>query len=151
MPPSESLRRGAEATTPRPSGSFGRAQHVRKRVEFQEIQAAGRRVTTPHFALVVYGRAPAAAARLGITVSRRAGNAVRRNRAKRLIREAFRATRELWPDDVDLVVVVRRAPQGMKLAEVVAEWEGAARTIRRRIQEARKDRYQRQSGLAQRR
>jgi ribonuclease P protein component len=139
----------AEASAARPAGTFGRAQRVRKRLEFQEIQAGGRRVTTAHFALVVYGRATAAGARLGITASRKVGNAVRRNRAKRLIREAFRATRELWPDDVDLVVLVRRAPQGMKLAEVVAEWQGAARTIRRRIREARKDRDRRQSALAQ--
>ena len=37
-----------------------------------------------------------APARLGITASRRVGGAVVRNRAKRLVREAFRATPELW-------------------------------------------------------
>lgn len=132
-----------------PSGSFRPAQRVRKRAEFQEIQSNGRRVTTAHFALVLYGRARGQGARLGITASRRAGNAVQRNRAKRLIREAFRATQKLWPDDVDVVVVVRRTPEGLKLADVVAEWSDAARAIRRRVQEARKDRDQRQSALAQ--
>lgn len=77
--------------------------------------------------------------RLGITVSRKVGNAVVRNRAKRLIREAFRATRSLWPADVDLVVIVKRGPADAKLADVIAEWMASEKAIERRIQESRKD------------
>lgn len=106
-------------------------------------------MTTPHFALVLHGRAAGSGPRLGITASRKTGNAVRRNRAKRLIREAFRATRGLWPEDMDVVVVVRRPLGDLRLAEVVAEWESAAPAIRRRVREARKDRDRRQSALAQ--
>jgi len=43
--------------------------------------------------------------RLGISVPRRIGNAVRRNRWKRLIREAFRKTRLRLPAGLDVVVV----------------------------------------------
>src|SRR5947209_6667594 len=46
-------------------------------------------------------------ARLGLSVSRRVGNAVRRGRIKRLLREAFRLTRHELPGAYDLVVVVR--------------------------------------------
>ena len=49
--------------------------------------------------------------RLGLSVSRRVGNAVKRSRIKRLLREAFRLTRCTWPTleghGYDLVVVVR--------------------------------------------
>lgn len=48
------------------------------------------------------------APRLGITASRKVGNAVWRNRAKRWIREWFRKTKELLPRGLTLVVVVRR-------------------------------------------
>jgi ribonuclease P protein component len=82
-------------------------------------------------------------ARIGLTVSRKVGNAVVRNRAKRLLREAFRATRDLWPDDLDFVVIVRRVSPGMRLVDVVQEWRRAERTIRRRVVEARKDREKR--------
>lgn len=67
--------------------------------------------------------------RLGITATRRVGNAAVRNRAKRLVREAFRATRDLWPDGIDLVVIVRWMEPSVNLAMVEREWRGAARAI----------------------
>jgi ribonuclease P protein component len=124
---------------------------VRRRREFQRIQSEGRRVTTPHFLLLLWVSAPTggelAPARLGITASRRVGGAVVRNRAKRLVREAFRATPELWFSGLSLVVVVRSALVDMRLGDVVAEWQAAERAIRRRSVEARRDRDQ--SPLAQ--
>jgi ribonuclease P protein component len=71
-------------------------------------------------------------ARLGITASRRIGNSVARSRAKRLVREAFRATSELFPPELDLVVIVRRPLGDLKLPAVVEEWRAAASAIRRR-------------------
>ena len=46
-------------------------------------------------------------ARLGISISRRVGTAVRRNRIKRLLREAFRLEQRAMPAGVDLIVQVR--------------------------------------------
>jgi ribonuclease P protein component len=127
-------------------GRFPAAHRIRKRPEFQRIQANGRGVRTTHFVLLLHARDPAAKqteARLGVTVSRKVGSAVVRNRAKRLVREAFRATRDLWPADIDLVVIVRSAGSGLGLEQVVAEWRKAASSLRRRAQEARKDREKR--------
>jgi ribonuclease P protein component len=106
-------------------------------------------VTTPHFVLLMYAASsPGAAPRLGVTASRRIGPSVIRNRAKRLIREAFRATPELWEAGVDLVVIARRPPSKLKLADVVEEWRNVAKPIRRRAREALKDRETRETSLA---
>ena len=79
-----------------PVGRFPPAQRLQKRLEFQTAQSAGRKAILPHFVLLLYARAESGEARLGIVASRRVGTAVIRNRAKRLVREAFRATRHLF-------------------------------------------------------
>lgn len=113
---------------------------MRKRREYRQIQTEGLRVSLSHFVLIVAARPPAEGteARLGVTASRKIGGAVQRNRAKRLVKEAFRATRRLFPTDIDLVVIVRTGLGDMKLAEVVAEWEAASSLIARRIEGARR-------------
>jgi ribonuclease P protein component len=45
--------------------------------------------------------------RIGLSVSRQVGNAVLRNRWKRLLREAFRMSREKLPEGLDFIVVPR--------------------------------------------
>jgi ribonuclease P protein component len=46
--------------------------------------------------------------RLGIAISKRIGNAVQRNRFKRLIRETFRLNKELFPMGYDIVIAARK-------------------------------------------
>src|SRR4029079_11699379 len=109
--PATPVRRTPRKAAKKTVGRFTATPRVRKRSEFQEIQANGRRVSTRSFVLLLSARSDERGARLGIIASRKIGGAVVRNRAKRLIREAFRATPELWPDDLDVVVVARRPPR----------------------------------------
>jgi ribonuclease P protein component len=113
-----------------------RATRVRKRAEFERIQKGGARVTTRTFILVVAGRSDRNPARLGITASRKIGGAVTRNRAKRLVRAAFRASVELFPPGIDLVVIVRKPPGTMKAPDVANEWRAASKQLARRIEDA---------------
>jgi ribonuclease P protein component len=129
-----------------PVGRFPASARIRKRLEFRAAQDLGRRISTPHFILLLYARKePGAPARLGVVASRRVGTAVVRNRAKRLVREAFRATRELWATGIDLVVIVRRPLDHLKLDHVASEWRSVDGLVRKRTAEARADRQARQA------
>lgn len=130
----------------RPRGRFTARDRVRKRSEFERIRQTGRRVVTPSFVFLLQQTSGAPGPRLGITASRRVGSAPERNRAKRLVREAFRATRGLWPSGYDVVVIVRHALGTRKLADVVSEWLGARGRIERCLDQLAKD--SRQSSAA---
>jgi ribonuclease P protein component len=119
--------------------TFGRDRRVRKRSEFAHVQASSRRVTTPHFVLLVAARRPGdppGRSRLGLIVSRKVGGAVVRNRVKRLCRECFRLWPGLLPDGVDLVVVARLGADALGRQGVRAEWAGVSGLLRKRAEEA---------------
>jgi len=90
------------------SQRFGTDRRVRRRSEFQQVFNAGSRVQGRFFTLIM---APnrVGTPRLGIVASRKVGDSVRRNRAKRLIREIFRQNVPAGrPLAADLVVIPRR-------------------------------------------
>ena len=116
-----------EARRPRPT----RDNRVRKRAEFLEVQSGGARVSGDCLVFIVMRRAPSAPLRLGITASRKIGGAVQRSRARRLIREGFRAVFSELPAAIDIVVIVRRPLGERKMEAVLAEWQKALPRIRR--------------------
>lgn len=59
--------------------------------------------------------------RLGLTVSRKVGGAVVRNRVKRRVREWFRLSRAQLSAGVDLVVIARRGAGGLATCQIASE------------------------------
>ena len=86
-----------------PDVRFPKSHHLRKEADFQRVYAA--RVYAANDVLVVNGcESGLPHARLGLSVSRKVGNAVVRNAWKRRIREVFRLAQEVLPPGVDFVV-----------------------------------------------
>ena len=96
----------AAGVSERASASFPKHARLRKRDDFLRVQRVGRRHHTEHF-VVLRAPGPGPTARVGITVSTRVGDAVVRNRVKRLVREIVRVLwRRLQPPD-DVVVIAK--------------------------------------------
>jgi ribonuclease P protein component len=73
----------------------------------------GRSHASKEFVLYVFPREEPGPPRLGLSVSRKVGGAVQRNRVKRLLREAFAVESSQLPPGTDAVVVARHEARGL--------------------------------------
>jgi len=94
------------------------------------VQSHGRKVQSRHFLIVTLERAEdhTGPGRIGITVSKKVGSAVTRNRIKRLVREFVRHNKGWLPVGHDVVVIAKRSAAHVRgLAEVAADLGGSPR------------------------
>ena len=91
------------------SRTFEKGRRLRRRAEFQRVFDGGQRIRGRFLTVIVAPSETSGGARLGLVASRKLGDAVRRNLAKRLIREIFRLNPPQPGDTrgVDIVVIPR--------------------------------------------
>ena len=100
--------------------AFGRGDRLRQRSEFDRVRRSG---ASARGRLITLYESPnrTAQRRLGVAVSKAVGNAVTRNRVKRLIREAFRTGRETLAAGRDMLVVARGAAAEATFSQIALE------------------------------
>lgn len=126
----EDVVKGESKLSPRfQKNKFNRKDKMlRKKQDFQHLLENGeRRVSKNFIFFTLDGRG-----RLGIIASRKVGNAVIRNKVRRLVFESYRVKQDSF-SELDIVVVARKWAREVKLENCFHEWQvcyGSAENIK---------------------
>ncbi len=107
---------------------FPPEHRIRRRAHYQTVQQRGFRVQTANFTWLLMANVEGS--RLGITANKRVGNAVRRNRIKRILREVFRRHPDMFPIHCDIVAIPRSQSLVVSYWQVLEEVKGAQSRLR---------------------
>jgi ribonuclease P protein component len=109
---------------------FGRQARIKQGRDFSRLRRDGERLTSGCLIANWQARPLPAPSRLGVITAGRIGNAVVRNRARRLLRESFRVHQHDLARPVDLVLVARASIAGKGFTEVEKDFLTALRKAR---------------------
>jgi ribonuclease P protein component len=137
-----------------PDQSFPKELRLRSRTDFRQVYE--RRCSVGDGMLRLVGRLNGLDySRIGLSVSREVGGAVVRNRWKRLLREAFRLSRERLPGGLDFIAIPRTnaKPELKALAKSLVDlsWRLSKRLKRDESAARRNERDEQSHAKAQRR
>jgi ribonuclease P protein component len=97
--------------------TFAKADRILKRFEFVQLSNTGDRVYNRHFIAIYKIRLGQDRSRLGITVTKKVGNAVTRNRIKRYVREFFRTNKDSVQKKLDINIIAKKPVADLTQAE----------------------------------
>jgi ribonuclease P protein component len=120
----------SRAAASRPKQGRGR---LSRSADFDRVFRAGRSQASRELVLYVFPRGDEGDPRLGLSVSRKVGGAVERNRVKRLLREAFAQESGALPAGTDAVIVARTEARALAEREGL---EGVRRIVAELIERA---------------
>ena len=86
---------------------MNKRQRIKKDNEFQKVFKEGKSFANRQFIVYRYKKEGQEQFRIGLSVSKKVGNAVTRNRIKRYIRQAFLEMKDELQNDVDYVIIAR--------------------------------------------
>ncbi len=100
---------------------FGKGKRIIKDEEFRQIYREGKRCHTKNFMVIVSPNSQGHA-RLGLRAGKKVGNAVKRNRIKRLVREFFRLNQNRLPGSQDYLIIAKKEVNNLNYNQVFDEF-----------------------------
>jgi ribonuclease P protein component len=107
--------------------TFSKKERLLKRPDFLRLSAAGNKFHSAHF-IFVWSCATTGISRLGVTVSRKVGNAVVRNRIKRALREYYRLHKMLF-FCADFNLIAKKGAEKLDVRDIRLELDTALQRI----------------------
>ena len=107
-----------------------RSRRIKQGRDFLRAKAEGKRVTNGCLVINWLPLPAGSQTRLGVITGRKMGNAVKRARARRLLREAFRLNQTRLTQPVDVVLVARASIVGKSFDEVESDYLAGLRRAR---------------------
>jgi ribonuclease P protein component len=109
--------------------TFSKESRILKRSEFLRLSQKNRKVFNKHF-LALFDKGINGQTRLGITVTKRVGNAVVRNQLKRYVREFFRKNRQRMKSGIDVNIIIKKEASGIPSKEAYLSLQSIFSRIR---------------------
>lgn len=109
---------------------FAKDERLRRRSEYLRMNA-GTKLHTTHF-IILFLESTQPTARLGITASKKVGNAVVRNSIRRRVREFFRQNKQLFLKG-DFNIIAKKGAEALTFHTVSSELAAALGRLRHRI------------------
>jgi len=109
---------------------FSKADRILNRSEFIELSKIGKKIQNKQF-ILIYAPGRVNRTRLGITVSKKVGRAVERNRIKRQTREFFRLNRQHISGFWDINIIARKEAAGLSSDGIQSSLKSVIEKIQR--------------------
>ena len=113
---------------------FPRGERLLKSGDFKKLSEDGKRFDGNYF-LVLYSPNGLGKSRLGVTVSKKVGRAVTRNRVKRLVREHFRHDKVALSDSYDVNVIAKSGSSSLSSREISEALNAILRDMLRKCED----------------
>lgn len=85
---------------------------VKSKIEFENIIKTGKKISDSYF-VIYYKERGLLFSRFGISLSKKFGNAVKRNRYKRILREIIRKNQNKFKNAYDYIIIMKKNCDGL--------------------------------------
>lgn len=95
-----------------------KSYRIKKNIEFQQVFKKGKSFANRQFVVYVLKKEEQQNFRIGLSVSKKIGNAVKRNEIKRYLRQSFHELEEQISNGNDYVIIARKPASEMNFHEI---------------------------------